>query len=100
MARNKKRILVPNIMGAAGWDVLEQREDVEPIAFATTISAGDFLALLKSDGDVNGVILGLTRFGEAQCAAAGGLQLVARIGVGYDTIDVSALTRRHVPLMV
>ncbi len=100
MARNKKRILVPNIMGAVGWDVLEQREDVEPIAFATTISAGDFNALLRSDGDVNGVILGLTRFGEAECAGARGLQVVARIGVGYDTVDVPALTRHRIPLMV
>ena len=86
MARNKKRVLVPNIMGAAGWDVLKEREDVEPVAFATTISAGDFNVLLRSDGEVNGVILGLTRFGETECAAARGLQVVARIGVGYDTI--------------
>ena len=100
MARNKKRVLVPNIMGAAGWDVLKEREDVEPVAFATTISAGDFNALLRSDGEVNGVILGLTRFGETECAGARGLQVVARIGVGYDTVDVAVLTRHRIPLMV
>src|SRR6266571_7718365 len=100
MTRNKKRVLVPNVMGAAGWDVLKEREDVEPVAFPTTISPGDFNALLRSDGEVNGVILGLTRFGETECAGARGLQVVARIGVGYDTVDVPVLTRRRIPLMV
>ena len=100
MARNKKRVLVPNIMGAAGWDALKQREDVEPVVFPTTISAGDFNALLRSSGEANGVILGLTRFGEPECAGARGLQVVARIGVGYDTVDVSVLTRHRIPLMV
>jgi D-3-phosphoglycerate dehydrogenase / 2-oxoglutarate reductase len=100
MARNKKRVLVPNMMGAAGWDVLKAREDVEAVTFPTTIAASDFNALLRSDGEVNGVILGLTRFGESECSGARGLQVVARIGVGYDTVDVSALTRHRVPLMV
>src|SRR6266550_4301504 len=100
MARNKKRVLVPNVMGVAGWDVLKEREDVEPVAFPTTISPGDFNALLRSNGEVNGVILGLTRFGETECAGARGLQVVARVGVGYDTVDVPVLTRRRIPLMV
>jgi len=100
MASNKKRVLVPNIMGAAGWEVLRQREDVETAVFPTTISAADFLATLRSDGEVNAVILGLTRFGETECAGARGLQVVARIGVGYDTVDVAALTRHRIPLMV
>ena len=100
MTRNKKRVLVPQIMGAAGWDVLKGRDDVEPVAFPTTISAGDFNALLRSNGEVNGVILGLTRFGETECAGARGLQVVARVGVGYDTVDVPVLTRCGIPLMV
>jgi D-3-phosphoglycerate dehydrogenase len=100
MARNKKRVLVPNMMGAAGWDVFKAREDVEAVPFPTTIAASDFNALLRSDGEVNGVILGLTRFGESECSGARGLQVVARIGVGYDTVDVSVLTRHRVPLMV
>jgi D-3-phosphoglycerate dehydrogenase len=100
MARNKKRVLVPNMMGAAGWDVLKAREDIEAVTFPTTIAASDFNALLRSDGEVNGVILGLTRFGESECVGARGLQVVARIGVGYDTVDVAVLTRHRVPLMV
>lgn len=97
---NKKRILVPHVLGAAGWEVLKGRDDVEAVAFQNTISAADFNAVLRSEGDVNAVIVGLTRFGEAECAAARGLQVVARIGVGYDSIDVPALSRRGIPLMV
>src|SRR5207302_3095268 len=52
------------------------------------------------EGDVNGAILGLTRFGETEIGNAKGLEVVARIGVGYDTVDVPALTRHRVPLMV
>ena len=100
MASNKKRVVVPSIMGAAGWDVLRGREDVESVTFPPTIAAGDFAALLRSNDEVNGVILGLTRFGEAECGVSRGLQVVARIGVGYDTVDVAVLTRHRIPLMV
>jgi len=40
------------------------------------------------------------RFGEAELAEAPRLQVVARIGVGYDSVDVPALTKRGIPLMV
>ena len=101
MASNKKKVLVPNIMGPAGWKALEAREDIETVRFLTTIAAGDFQALLRASAGVDGVILGLTRFGEPECALAGEkLRVVARIGVGYDTVDVAALTRRRIPLMV
>src|SRR6266568_4761896 len=100
MASNKKRLLVPNILGAGGVEVLTSREDVETVPFPTTISQPDFNALLRADGEVNGVILGLTRFGDTEAGNAPGLQVVARIGVGYDTVDVPALTRHRVPLMV
>jgi D-3-phosphoglycerate dehydrogenase len=70
------------------------------VPFAATISSPDFNALLTADGEVNGAILGLTRFGETEANNANGLQVVSRIGVGYDTVDVPALTRHKVPLMI
>ena len=100
MATNRKRVLVPSVMGAGGRRLLDARNDVEVVAFSTTISAADFHTLLRSGGEVHGAILGLTRFGETECALARGLEVVARIGVGYDAIDVPALTRRRVPLML
>ena len=87
-------------MGAGGFEVLKTRDDVEVIPFPPMISSPDFNALLRADGEVNGAILGLTRFGETEAQNAKGLQVVSRIGVGYDTVDVPALTRHKVPLMV
>jgi D-3-phosphoglycerate dehydrogenase len=87
-------------MGVGGRKVLDERDDVEVVTFPNTISSSDFHALLQAGGEVNGAILGLTRFGEVECALARGMQVVARIGVGYDAIDVPALTRRRIPLML
>jgi D-3-phosphoglycerate dehydrogenase / 2-oxoglutarate reductase len=97
---NRKRVLVPSSMGAGGRALLEARDDVEVVAFPPAVSTADFQALLRAGGDVHGAILGLTRFDETTCALAHGLEVVARIGVGYDAIDVPALTRRRVPLML
>src|ERR1043166_2984465 len=99
MPTNRKRLVVPTIMGAGGFEVLKTRDDVEVIPFAPTISSPDFNTLLRADGEVNGAILGLTRFGESEARSAKGLQVVSRIGVGYDTVDVPALTRHKVPLI-
>jgi D-3-phosphoglycerate dehydrogenase len=100
MPTNRKRVVVPTSMGAGGYEVLKTRDDVEVVPFAATISSPDFNALLTADGEVNGAILGLTRFGETEANNANGLQVVSRIGVGYDTVDVPALTRHKVPLMI
>jgi len=100
MPSNRKRVVVPTSMGAGGYEVLKTRDDVEVVPFAGTISSPDFNALLKADGEVHGAILGLTRFGDTEANNAKGLQVVSRIGVGYDTVDVPALTRHKVPLMI
>jgi D-3-phosphoglycerate dehydrogenase len=100
MASNRKRVVVPSSMGAGGRRLLDARDDVEVVAFPPAVSVADFQALLRSGGEVHGAILGLTRFGETECELARGLQVVARIGVGYDAIDVPALTARRVPLML
>jgi D-3-phosphoglycerate dehydrogenase len=100
VASNKKRILASSFLGTGGWDVLKGREDVAAVPFPGAISTADFHALLEAGDDVNGIIVGLTRIGEPEIAAANGLQVVARIGVGYDTVDVAALTRHRIPLMV
>lgn len=100
MATNKKRLLVPDVFGMAGLDILKRRDDIEVATFPGAISTPDFQALLKSLGEVNGVALGGTPFGAAERDAAKGLQVVARIGVGYDAVDVPALSEKKIPLMV
>ena len=90
MPTNRKRLVVPTSMGAGGFEVLKTRDDVEVIPFAAMITSPDFNALLTADGEVHGAILGLTRFGDTEAKNANGLQVVSRIGVGYDTVDVPA----------
>lgn len=97
MSENKSLLLLPTTMARAGWQLLDERDDVRGVAYEPGIATPQFHALLA---DAVGVALALTRFGEPEAAAAPRLRAVARIGVGYDTVDVAALTRRRIPLMV
>jgi D-3-phosphoglycerate dehydrogenase len=100
MTTNKKKLLITESMSQLGRALFQERGDVETIEFPNMISAADFEKLLQQQAPVHGVALGATRFGEAELEAAQDMQVVARIGVGYDSVDVSALSRRKVPLMV
>src|ERR1700760_3207656 len=100
MTTNKKKLLVTESFSRAGRALLAERGDVEMIEFPNLISAADFDKLLRQQAPVHGVALGATRFGENELQAAQGMQVVARIGVGYDWVDVGALSRHNVPLMV
>ena len=97
MATNRKRILLPHTMSRAGWQIAESREDIEAVSFRNDIKAEDLPPLLS---DVSGIALGATPFGAAALEAAARIEVVARIGVGYDAVDVPALTRRGIPLMI
>ena len=100
MASNKKKIFVTQTMASGGRALLAERDDIELIEFPNLISAADFEALLKTHAPVHGVALGATRFGETELEAAKDMKVVTRIGVGYDAVDVPALSRRKIPLMV
>jgi D-3-phosphoglycerate dehydrogenase len=100
MATNKKKIFVTQTLSQRARALLTQRDDIELVEFSNLISATDFEAMLKSHAPVHGVALGATRFGELELEASGDMKVVTRIGVGYDAVDVSALSRRKVPLMV
>jgi D-3-phosphoglycerate dehydrogenase len=92
----KKRLLLPDTMARPGWDFVKTRNDVEAIAFSPIGPAAEFRALLR---DVDGVALTSTPLRAAEIDAAPCLRAVGRIGVGYDAVDVQALTRRGIPLM-
>jgi D-3-phosphoglycerate dehydrogenase len=100
MATNKKKIFVTQTMSPGARALLTQRDDIELVEFPNLISAKDFGAMLKQHAPVHGVALGATRFGEAELEASGDMKVVTRIGVGYDAVDVPALSKRKVPLMV
>jgi len=96
-AARKPRVLVPTVMAPAGRDILARREDVETVAYDMNVPTAAFHTLLA---DADAVSVSLTPFGAAELAAAPRVRVVARHGVGYDSVDVGALTRRGVPLMV
>jgi D-3-phosphoglycerate dehydrogenase / 2-oxoglutarate reductase len=100
MATNKKKIFVTQTMSPKARALLTERDDIELIEFPNLISATDFEAMLKQHAPVHGVALGATRFGETELEASKDMKVVTRIGVGYDAVDVPALSKRKVPLMV
>jgi D-3-phosphoglycerate dehydrogenase len=100
MATNKKKLLITQSMAQLGWDLLRARDDIEAVRFQNAIAPADFLALLETHAPVNGVALGVTPFGKPEIAAARQMLVVARIGVGFDAVDVPALTANKIPLMV
>jgi D-3-phosphoglycerate dehydrogenase len=100
MASNKKKIFITESFSQAGRILLGERDDIEMVEFPNMISAIDFQAKLREHAPVHGVALGGTRFGETELEASGEMKVVTRIGVGFDAVDVPALSKRKVPLMV
>jgi D-3-phosphoglycerate dehydrogenase len=100
MGTNKNKIFITQTMSSSGRALLHERDDIELVELPNLISAADFEALLKAHAPVHGVALGATRFGEPELEAAKDMKVVTRIGVGYDAVDVAALSRRKIPLMV
>src|ERR1700736_3144027 len=100
MATNKKKIFITESMSQQGRALLGERDDIELVEFPNMISSGNFEAMLKAQAPVHGVALGATRFGEPELEASRDMQVVTRIGVGYDAVDAPALSRRKIPLMV
>lgn len=96
MVANRKKVLIPHLMDQAGKDVLFAREDIDTQVYQAGISAAEFRPLLA---DTSGVALWGTPYRQAEMDVSPVMQVVARIGVGYDTVEVPALTARRVPLM-
>jgi D-3-phosphoglycerate dehydrogenase / 2-oxoglutarate reductase len=100
MTTNKKKIFITESMSQPGRALLRERDDIEVVEFPNMISASDFEVLLKEQAPVHGVALGATRFGEPELEASRDMKVVTRIGVGYDAVDIPALSRRKIPLLV
>jgi len=94
---NRKHVLVPQNMGRSGLEILAAREDVRVTRYDPSIAPADLHMLLA---DAAGIALSYTPFRQAEVAAAPHLQVVARTGVGFDAVEVPALTARGIPLMV
>jgi D-3-phosphoglycerate dehydrogenase len=97
MATNKRKVLLPHTMGKQGIDLIRAREDIETVIYPAGIKQAEFLPLLS---DCAGIALSGTPYKQTEMDVSPAMQVVARIGVGYDAVEVPALTARKVPLMV
>ena len=96
MATNKRKVLLPHTMGQQGIDIIRARDDIEMVIYPADVTQAGFLPLLA---DCAGIALSGTPYKKAEMDASPAMQVVARIGVGYDAVEVPALSARKVPLM-
>ena len=94
---NRKKILFPATMSKSGRALIESRDDVEGVEFQPTLPTAQFRQAIE---EASGICLGVTPFSDPELDAAPQLRVVSRIGVGYDAVDVPALTKRNIPLMI
>ncbi len=94
---NTRTVLVPLSMHQDGVALLQGRPDLHVVPYSPALPGREFHALLA---DASAVALSYTTLDRAGVAAALVLQVAARIGVGFDAVDVPALTERGIPLMV
>src|ERR1700712_3641042 len=95
--KNTKTVLVPHFKSQAGLTLLRARPDITTVLYPASIQAPAFRALLP---EASGVALSATRFGRAETDASPALEVVARIGVGFDAVEIPPLTERGIPLMI
>ncbi len=96
MATNKRKVMLPHTMGRQGIELMQSRDDIETMIYQAGISQAELLPQLA---DVAGIALSGTPFRQSELDASPAMQAVARIGVGYDAVEVPALTARRVPLL-
>ena len=90
---NKVAIIGPHHQD--GWDVLQKMNlDVFEI---TDLSKNNLIKELK---DVEGIALRTTKLDEEILRKCSKLKIVARHGVGYDSVDINYLNRKRIALAV
>jgi len=97
MASNRKKVMLPHTMGQEGVSLIRARDDIETVIYPADITQAALLPMLP---DIAGIALSGTPYRQTEMAASPVMEVVARIGVGYDAVEVPALTARKVPLMV
>ena len=100
MSTNKKKLLLSENLAPAARALLDERDDIEQIYFTHMLPNDEFLELVKKEAPVNGWTLGATQINAAVIDAARNLDVTARIGVGYDAVDVPEHTKRKIPVMI
>jgi D-3-phosphoglycerate dehydrogenase len=94
--KNRKKVLIVGWMPQAGIEVLKKRDDVDYEILPLTAVSSSLHTKLK---DANAVTLGGTPYRQAELDVSPVMQVVARLGVGFDAVEVPALSKRKIPLM-
>jgi len=92
----KKTVLIDGEVHPNALALLDARDDVEIVK----VKLEDAVALAEAVTAANGILARSARITSELIASANGLQVVSRHGVGYDRVDVDALTGRNIPLAV
>ncbi len=92
----KKRIMLQMPLTDGVRSVLDGRDDVEVVRY-TELSEEN---ILQHVGEYDAAIMGVAPFTARIIEKADRMKIVARHGVGYDAIDVPALTKAGIPLAV
>ncbi|MFQ5773335.1 MAG: NAD(P)-dependent oxidoreductase [Kiloniellaceae bacterium] len=90
------KVLVAGAIHEAGRALLDARDDVDVEALGR-LSVADLEARIA---DLDALVLRLTPVRAGTIARARRLKVVSRFGVGYDNVDVDALTRHGIPLAI
>ena len=94
--KSHHRVLVNMAMSDSMRGVFDARPDIK----WDVITEQTESALLHQIADAHALILVLTPLTQRVIEAATELRVVSRRGVGYDNVDVAALTRAGIPLTV
>ncbi len=92
----KRKVLVIQGLHPEGLKLLQARADVEPVVLMST----DEAEIAAAARDAHAITVRSARITRAVIEAARGLRVVARHGVGYDAVDVGALSERRIPLAI
>ena len=92
----RKRLLIAKDVTAAGWALLANRSDIEKIPYDSTMPDEAFHALLPG---AHAIALYSKPFRAAELAHADSLQVIGRIGVGFDAVDLAGCSARGILVM-
>jgi D-3-phosphoglycerate dehydrogenase len=92
----KKRVMVQMPISQGMREIFDTRADIECERF-TDVSEDN---LVRHIADYDAAILGVAPFTPRIIEQAKRLKIVSRLGVGYDAVDVPALTQAGIPLTV
>ncbi len=88
------RVVVVGKIHQSGLKVFEARKDID----VEQLMSVDEQAMRKAAAAADAILIRTSKLSREAIEGAGQLKVVARHGVGYDNIDVTALTAKGIPL--